>query len=93
MVRADYSIEDNRVRVSNKVIGLPWDELGILLIRVLAYMQVGDHKTRQEFWEYIEKIIAEKKPRQDAVRQVLTDHKNGQKLTAVETVLDKVNKE
>lgn len=89
MSRVDYEEFKNREKICQEVISLKNDKATLVLIRILAYMQVGNHKDRQDFWSMLEKYLSEYAPAQLTIDEVVTGKKTERYPTLIERVLDK----
>lgn len=74
----DYEEFKHRERICQEVINLKSDKATLVLIRILAYMQVGNHKDRQEFWSMLEKYLSEYTPTQLTIDEVVTGPKKNE---------------
>lgn len=84
----DFSIYSNRCAVSQELMKQTTKELGFVLIRLCAYMEVGNHPDRQTFWEYLEKIASEYRDGQLVLDQVFTEPQNETVMGTTKRILD-----
>lgn len=86
--RKDFSEYSNRCAVSQELMKQTTHELGYLFIRLLAYMEYGNHADRQTFWEYLENICREKRQGQMVLDQLDTVPQNETVAERVDRILD-----
>ncbi len=87
----DYNVIKNRSDLTDRLIsksGFSNEQLVHIFLRHLTYMEMRTpHPDRQEFWEYLEKIISEKKQDQMSL-QMTEDNRDKTSLEIVDKVFE-----
>lgn len=87
--RTDFNEYNNRCAIGEELMKQDLKELGLLFIRLVTYMEYGNHADRQTFWEYLEKICQEKRQGQMVLDQLDTQTQNETVTEAIKETLDR----
>ena len=84
-----FSEYKERCAISEELMKNSTSELGLILIRLVTYMEIGNHPDRETFWTYLENICKEKRHGQMVLDQLDTASQNETIVDRVVSILDK----